>query len=94
MPGVRRILVGVHGSLGSLQALRYAAAEARERDVPLIPVIAWTPPVGQRRVPGAGGAAFGADGRDEPRVARLVPAAAPANAGNRPLQGVAARRSL
>src|SRR5271154_287018 len=54
VPGVRRILVGVHGSLGSLQALRYAAAEARERDVPLIPVIAWTPPGGdlaERRHP-------------------------------------------
>jgi nucleotide-binding universal stress UspA family protein len=54
VPGVRRILVGVHGSLGSLQALRYAAAEARDRDVPLIPVIAWTPPGGdlaERRHP-------------------------------------------
>jgi hypothetical protein len=28
---VRRIIVGVHGSLGSLQALRYAAGEARAR---------------------------------------------------------------
>jgi nucleotide-binding universal stress UspA family protein len=43
---VRRIIVGVHGSLGSLQALRYAAAEARERCVPLVPVIAWVPPGG------------------------------------------------
>ncbi len=46
MPTVRRIIVGVHGSLGSLQALRYAAAEARHRDVPLLPVIAWVPPGG------------------------------------------------
>ena len=46
MPTVRRIIVGVHGSLGSLQALRYAAAEARQRDVPLLPVIAWIPPGG------------------------------------------------
>ena len=46
MPGVRRIIVGVHGSLGSLQALRYAADEARQRDVPLLPVIAWVPPGG------------------------------------------------
>ena len=46
MPTVRRIIVGVHGSLGSLQALRYAAAEARQRDVPLLPVIAWVPPGG------------------------------------------------
>jgi nucleotide-binding universal stress UspA family protein len=47
VPGVRRILVGVHGTPGSLQALRYAAAEARQRDVPLVPVIAWTPPGGE-----------------------------------------------
>jgi nucleotide-binding universal stress UspA family protein len=43
---VRRIIVGVHGSLGSLQALRYAAEEARERRVPLVAVIAWIPPGG------------------------------------------------
>jgi nucleotide-binding universal stress UspA family protein len=46
VPTVRRIIVGVHGSLGSLQALRFAADEARERDVPLVPVIAWVPPGG------------------------------------------------
>ena len=46
MTAVRRIVVGVHGSLGSLQALRYAADEARERGVPLVPVIAWVPPGG------------------------------------------------
>ncbi|MCW2935350.1 MAG: uncharacterized protein JWM19_6312 [Actinomycetia bacterium] len=46
MTTVRRIIVGVHGSLGSLQALRYAAAEAQERSVPLVPVIAWVPPGG------------------------------------------------
>ena len=46
MPTVRRIIVGVHGSLGSLQALRYAADEARQRDVPLLPVMAWVPPGG------------------------------------------------
>ena len=46
MPTVRRIVVGVDGSLGSLQALRYATAEARQRDVPLLPVIAWIPPGG------------------------------------------------
>jgi nucleotide-binding universal stress UspA family protein len=43
---VRRIVVGVHGSLGSLQALRWAVDEARERQVPLVPVIAWIPPGG------------------------------------------------
>jgi nucleotide-binding universal stress UspA family protein len=50
----RRILVGVHGSLGSLQALRYATEEARKREVVLIPVIAWVPPGGdlaERRQP-------------------------------------------
>jgi nucleotide-binding universal stress UspA family protein len=54
VPAVRRIVVGVHGSLGSLQALRYAADEARRRDVPLVPVIAWLPPGGdlaERRSP-------------------------------------------
>lgn len=54
MPAVRRILVGVHGTLGSLQALRYAADEARRRDVPLVPVLAWLPPGGdlaERRSP-------------------------------------------
>jgi nucleotide-binding universal stress UspA family protein len=43
---VRRIVVGVHGSLRSLQALRVAAEEARGRSVPLVPVIAWLPPGG------------------------------------------------
>jgi nucleotide-binding universal stress UspA family protein len=43
---VRRVVVGVHGSLGSLQALRLAAEEARERQAVLVPVIAWTPPGG------------------------------------------------
>ena len=46
MAAVRRVIVGVHGSIGSLQALRYAADEARERCVPLVPVIAWVPPGG------------------------------------------------
>jgi len=43
---VRRIVVGVHGSLGSLQALRFAAEEARERHVVLVAAIAWMPPGG------------------------------------------------
>ena len=54
MSGERRVLVGVHGSLGSLQALRYAAEEARRRDMRLVPVIAWVPPGGdlaERRQP-------------------------------------------
>ena len=46
MTAVRRIVVGVHGSLGSMQALRWAAEEARGRQVPLVPVIAWVPPGG------------------------------------------------
>jgi len=54
MPTVRRIIVGVHGSLGNLQALRYAADEARQRNVPLLAVTAWIPPGGdlaERRHP-------------------------------------------
>jgi nucleotide-binding universal stress UspA family protein len=43
---LRQIVVGVHGSLGSLQALRWATDEAQERQVPLVPVIAWLPPGG------------------------------------------------
>jgi nucleotide-binding universal stress UspA family protein len=46
VPTVRRIIVGVHGSLGSLQALRFAADEARQRNVPLLAVTAWVPPGG------------------------------------------------
>src|ERR1700722_13001352 len=41
---VRRVVVGVHGSLGSLQALRRAADEARDRQATLAAVIAWVPP--------------------------------------------------
>jgi len=44
--GVRRIIVGVSGSPGSLQALRHAAHLARTHHAPLIPVLAWTPPGG------------------------------------------------
>jgi nucleotide-binding universal stress UspA family protein len=43
---MRRIVIGVHGSLGSLQALRWAADEAQQRQVPLVPIIAWVPPGG------------------------------------------------
>jgi nucleotide-binding universal stress UspA family protein len=44
---VRRVIAGVSGSAGSLQALRYAAAMARSEDVMLAPVLAWTPPGGE-----------------------------------------------
>jgi nucleotide-binding universal stress UspA family protein len=43
---VRRVVVGVSGSLGSLQALRQAADEARAREATLVAVIAWVPPGG------------------------------------------------
>ena len=40
MAAVHRVVVGVSGSLGSLQALRLAADEARARGAALVPVIA------------------------------------------------------
>lgn len=40
----RRVIVGVDGSLGSLQALRVAAGHARAFGAVLVPVLAWTPP--------------------------------------------------
>ena len=46
MSGVRRIIVGVSGSPGSLQALRHAADLARTHEATLIPVLAWMPPGG------------------------------------------------
>lgn len=52
--GIPRIFVGVHGSIGSLHALRRAVAEARERRGVVYSVIAWRPPGGDlldRRVP-------------------------------------------
>src|ERR1700745_4366591 len=54
VPTVRRIIVGVHGSPGSLQALRFAADEARQPDVLLLAITAWVPPggdVAERRHP-------------------------------------------
>ena len=50
----RRFVVGVSGSAGSLQALRYAAELARNEAATLTPVLAWTPPGGDiadRRCP-------------------------------------------
>jgi nucleotide-binding universal stress UspA family protein len=55
--GRRRVIVGVNGSVRSLQALRHAAAEARTRDAVLVAVHAWVPPggdLGERRCPDAG----------------------------------------
>jgi nucleotide-binding universal stress UspA family protein len=46
MVAMRRVVVGVHGSLGSLQALRLAAEEARDRQIVLVAAIAWIPPGG------------------------------------------------
>jgi nucleotide-binding universal stress UspA family protein len=51
---VRRVVVGVSGSPGSLLALRHAADMAREHEAELVPVLAWTPPGGEmadRRYP-------------------------------------------
>jgi nucleotide-binding universal stress UspA family protein len=54
---VGRVIVGVDGSPGSLEALRYALREARRLDATLIPVHAWQPPGGEiasRRAPSPG----------------------------------------
>lgn len=51
---VGRVVVGVHGTPGSLQALRFAVGHARAFGATLIPVIAWEPPGGEsagRRYP-------------------------------------------
>ena len=47
MDSGQRVVVGVTGSVGNLQALRYAAAEARRRETPLLAVHAWVPPGGE-----------------------------------------------
>jgi nucleotide-binding universal stress UspA family protein len=50
----QRVIIGVDGSLGSLQALRRGVAEARDRHVSVWAVLAWTPPGGEgmnRRAP-------------------------------------------
>jgi nucleotide-binding universal stress UspA family protein len=49
-----RVITGVSGSPGSVRALRFAAEVAGERGVPLVAVLAWTPPGGEladRRFP-------------------------------------------
>ena len=46
MQGGRRVIVGVTGSVGNLEALRSAAAEARRREASLVAVHAWVPPGG------------------------------------------------
>jgi nucleotide-binding universal stress UspA family protein len=54
VPGAGRLIVGTSGSPGSLAALRYARDVARKNDVPLMAVLAWTPPEGdlaERRWP-------------------------------------------
>ncbi|MBR7827879.1 universal stress protein [Actinospica sp. MGRD01-02] len=43
---VGRVVVGVDGSLGSLEALRFAAAQARLLAAVLVPVLAWRSPGG------------------------------------------------
>jgi nucleotide-binding universal stress UspA family protein len=48
VPARRLIFTGVSGSPGSVQALRYAADLARQHDAILVPVLAWTPPGGDR----------------------------------------------
>lgn len=51
---ITRVVTGVNGSAGSLQALRYAAEMARMHDAELVPAYAWTPPGGDiadRRFP-------------------------------------------
>ena len=51
---VRKVVVGVSGSAGNLQALRHAAELASHHDATLVPVLAWVPPGGEladRRCP-------------------------------------------
>ena len=42
-----RVVVGVHGSLTSLAALRMGLEEARARNAVLVPVLAWSPVGGE-----------------------------------------------
>jgi nucleotide-binding universal stress UspA family protein len=56
MTAIRRVVVGVTGSPGSLQALRYGTDLARAHRAALVAVLAWLPPGGDyadRRHPSA-----------------------------------------
>jgi nucleotide-binding universal stress UspA family protein len=44
--GGQRVIVGLTGSVGNLEALRCAAAEARRREAALVAVHIWIPPGG------------------------------------------------
>ncbi|MEU3744114.1 MULTISPECIES: universal stress protein [Streptomyces] len=70
---VRRVVVGVSGSLSSLAALRYATALARRESVPLLAVLAWEPPEGEglyaRRPDREWARMWGEDARDRLRSA-------------------------
>lgn len=44
---VRRVITGLSGSAGSLQALRYATEMAGYHEAALVPVLAWIPPGGE-----------------------------------------------
>jgi nucleotide-binding universal stress UspA family protein len=53
-PPPQRVVVGVHGSLTSLAALRTAVSYARQRAAVLVPLLAWSPVGGElayRRAP-------------------------------------------
>lgn len=86
---IGRVVVGVSGAPGSLQALRFAVGHARAFNATLVPVIAWEPPGGDsagRRFP-----AFLADEWAEAAEQRLLTAfdeglgALPADLPTRPL---------
>lgn len=54
MSSTKRVIVGVNGSLSSINVVQFAAATAISLEVPLTAVIAWQPPGGEitaRRMP-------------------------------------------
>ncbi|MEU1862817.1 universal stress protein [Streptomyces gardneri] len=100
---VRRVVVGVSGSLASLAALRYATALARRESVPLLAVLAWEPPEGEglyaRRPDREWARLWGEDARDRLRSAFAdALGAAPADLGPvrriRVGQGLAVERRI